>query len=475
MRLPKWLWRLIRSKRFHRFLLIAPFVAIVGVAVFYWGVNQWGQAKLDATREKMRELGIPTSLDELKEASPDGTRSLAEHPLLSAWLDSESGPPTLPVSQTLAGRKPDIYLYGSGAPDFVGDLRALFAAADDDATDGTVAALLLSEFQSDFIQLDRAFDAVEDPSYHLPFLLNRKEETALEILTRLAHTQTLRACLHAEAGNMEAMLHHLGVLFRLIERWQAYPTIFHYHVERDKFIDARLQVLPIILECAREHPAALGEIDKMLSSADHAQPLLRSLETDLGILFLDRASDLETATTLSWEQMDWRFEWRQDWSEWKKNLREWWWQVRPAGFTRTDIARFIDLHLEQVTRSPEGSLKNRLEWGDPRFREGFSNDISHSQFLFVYSLSGSLDAYFPTFLNLRFARLAIACERHHRETGSFPESAASLSPTWLPEPLVSPFTGEPIRLSVTPDGRLRFEGDGRDSAKPFRYEYPPEP
>ena len=59
MLLPKWLWRLLRSKRFDRFLILIPFSTILGIVIFHWGVNAWGQAKLDATRERMRGLGIP--------------------------------------------------------------------------------------------------------------------------------------------------------------------------------------------------------------------------------------------------------------------------------------------------------------------------------------------------------------------------------------------------------------------------------
>lgn len=70
MRLPPWLWRVLRSKRTRTALIWSPWVAIASVTLFYAAVNWWGERVFWQTVEELEARGFPRTLEEAMAAVP---------------------------------------------------------------------------------------------------------------------------------------------------------------------------------------------------------------------------------------------------------------------------------------------------------------------------------------------------------------------------------------------------------------------
>lgn len=61
-------------------------------------------------------------------------------------------------------------------------------------------------------------------------------------------------------------------------------------------------------------------------------------------------------------------------------------------------------------------------------------------------------------------RIAIALERFRLARGEFPASLEQLFPEFLPEPLLDPWSGAPMKYRRTPSGRFLLYSVGKDAA-----------
>lgn len=479
MCLPKWLWRILRSKRVHRLLVIAPFAAIVGVVVFYWGVNAWGQSKLDATCEQMREQGIPLTEAERGALLQENQNQLQNRTAFAGLTQSDTNVREVFSAPGLPHLGDWRTCFGGTTAYPAGDLRLLFRPPPTQESQRALADQLLTKIEPTIAKFEPVIEMINDPGH--PVLFEDTEEWGPEhkMTFGVAHILIFHSFLLAKSGDLERGIGEFQTVAQLIEKWQRPP--FTYTDSSYRLLAELNHTTPFLVHAVRDDPQHLQAMEDALTVLDTLDPAVRAEEFRLGKC-CERFSHQVTATNLAASEMDWSVEWADRLGDWRKRLSDWWWQVQPAGFTKANLSRDVDSLLPVLGRTeiPSNAWLNYAALSDftpktdPRtrtFYSGYSDNSIPAQIGFpLWSL-----------LKLRFHRLAITAELYRHRIGSYPSSIEGL----LPEPVVSPFTGDPVRMALLTDGRLQFEAVGAsffpdgtlhfDPTTPITFEYPPKP
>lgn len=473
MRLPKSAWRLLRSKRFHRFLIIAPFALLLGAAALYWGINEWGSSELEASRARLEVLGVSTTTRQADNPATSAQSSILELPELVSLGSYDSNPDVLLAKAGATHADCWDFFTGDG-PLLPGEMRIFFPKAPPDTTDVTLAKQLLGQLATAGLKLQAPIEAMNDPSFRVGSSLDPPPFDEFQTLSNTAYYLAIRSVLHAKAGDISTAIDDFTVLTNFALRWQDEPGDSLHMIRLYGLLSSIGHAAPILVEAAAiESPAALDELDEALASIDRLDPLLRSTEFDLSLWFHEFFNDHHSATTLPASEMHWGFDWDDDWKQWCQTLDDWWWQVRPVGLFKAEMSKAIDYHLTHFSRTPSGALRDRPTLEDAlsyeRFLESMGSFGSDTGFFMHPNV---LKGAIPEHIKFHFTRLAIACERYRAVNGEFPKSLDGLVPNVLLEPIHSPVLEGPVTMGRTPEGRLYFETHSLDPDEPHRFEYP---
>ncbi|MCH7224757.1 hypothetical protein [Haloferula sp. A504] len=467
---------MIRSKRVHRFLAIAPFVAVVGVVVFYWGVNRWGQAKIDATCERLQKSGIPLALKQ-----PTAQPTISDT-ALRFYKDARATVFPRTVFETGGLTHPtawnDFITGTSSHPP--GDLRIMIASPGYDQTEEMLAEQILDSLRTTREAADSIIEAIRLPEATVGRGV-REQRLVLETAHYTGWFSLIHSILLMKAGDLDGAVRDFQLTIQIGLTWQS-PYLPNRSVGEWLVHEAN-RVTPFLIEAARERPKHLQKLDQSLASVDSILPTLRAEQMRLHHL-CKTCSELDGITN---DTLRYSFEdlpWAGNSSDWRQLVREYWWQTQPIGYRKANLAKDIDSLIPIIQGLPEVATPNTTTFADLDSYEFHSDPRTNS-----FAASAGAWQWIPdsvghkmvTLLNLRFHRLSIAAELHRHRTGSYPETIHQL----MPKPLISPFDGEPIRLAPLPDGRLRFEAAGAtllpdgtlhfDPTTPITFDYPPKP
>ncbi len=479
MRLPKWLWRLIRSKRVHRFLAIAPFVAVVGVVVFYWGVNRWGQGKIDATLEQLRGMNIPMQPD--LPSPEDGLVEVQKRSFREALRIIHPGK----VFIAMGFRRPAYSEYVNGtSPNPFADLRGAMIRPEPGLTQKLLAENLVSKLQTQRRKVDELMAdwGLLNPSVSTS---DNHPNYAAQIAGWSGNFLIFHSSLLAESGDSDGAVRDFILAIHLVDVWQD-PTPYWWWVD-DTVLQRAVEGLPLLIANLRSNPRQLGKLDSALASVDSVLPYLQAEECRLHRLCHTYAEDEHiTNQPISVGLSD--LTWGDGWGKRRATLADWWWEAKPIGYRQANLAEDVESLVPILRGLPEAAdphfftfadLKSYKFHIDPR-THAFSSPWSDNWDDWTYIQDG-LGLSMLRILHLRFHRLSIAAELHRHKTGTYPESIEALTI----DPLISPFDGEPIQLRRLPDERLQFKAVGAtllpdgtlhfDPETPITFDYPPNP
>lgn len=471
MRLPKPIWKILRSKRLHRALMVAPFALILGLTCWYWQVNRWGDAKLEKTRARLEGLGIQTT-----EGAIQTCPSLLKHPEVLRL--SPTGCDPFEILKLAGVPNPDWldFLSGNHAHPR-GDLRILDPKAAGGNEDEALARRLLDELDTTDRTIQPVVDAMADPT----IILDSGEDKLPQIsqwsvIRGVCNYLALRSTIRAKAGRLDAAIDDFSTVADFARKWQDQSENSLHSVMLYSALRSLTEAAPILVEAVCEQPEHLQTIDRQLASIDRIEPILHGIEADMGYWFLHFFNDHRSATTLSASDMSWTFDWGDSWDDWKLTLGDWWWQLRPVGHFKAELSDTIEHYLDHLTRTPSGALRREIKMADVkscRDQLDRAHPLNrHTGFAIHTNIIGGCT---PIHLQLHATRWVIACERYRIQHGSYPRHLDELTPDILSRPLESPVRDEPMTMTRSPNGRLTFETADTLSATTFEFTYPANP
>ncbi|MBK1827337.1 hypothetical protein [Haloferula rosea] len=474
MRLPKPIWRILRSKRFHRALIVSPFILILGLTCWYWQVNRWGNAKLEHSRARLEEFGIPTTNRAVDAYYSTSGACLLTHPDVLALTPTECDP--FHVLSKAGFTDPDWWGFFSGdATHPPGDLRFLDPAATDGELSPERAGEILARFTSTDQSIQGIVEAMAEPSLVIDSTTpDHMPHSQWAVVRNLNNYLLLRSVLRAKAGNLDAALADFKAVVDFTGRWQdqshsAMDSVMLYGV-----IPYLADTALILVGHSQNQRHILDTVDEGMHSIDRVDNLLRGVEFEMGFWFYHLFNGHQSATTLPASDMDWDFNWDDSWKRWQSTLDDWWWQIRPVGYLKAQMAEAIDLHLDPLTRTPSGTLRTHITQADVLdFEAQLQRTGSLSRHTGIQIHANIIEAAIQNHVQIHFIRLAIACERYREAHGRFPETLDQLVPGILPRPLESPVMDHPMEMTPSPDGDLIFTAENPDMPDDYEFHYPP--
>jgi hypothetical protein len=458
MKLPPRLWKLLHSRSFKRLLIASPFLALISLLLFYAIVNTWGTHKLNQTRANLQQRGYPLTFEELIQPPPTSgidlkdafdTSSITYQEVnilidsLSDWEKSHGDPET-------------------GEPPNIARITHIIAPPSDNPA-STAQLYLNSLTQPPSLTADLG-NALQKATHVTDTIHNYVSGTLLGSTTDITKYVRLlpffheQARLHATAGDADAALSSLETALRFIDlKATGTPTII-----------ADLHIIKI----QADHTLAIWDLACMPAiKEEHLSLFASQLETfSTSPLFIDAfAAEMVQfsgfqyhfgeITASSPEQYTWSFDWRNP-NNWLSSLGANFWQIKPAGFVRSEIADALELIDKEFIHHPDGSP--RKNWHHEETKTLQQKADAATPIKTTVGLDYSIDDMFLTqYANLippllthqteiRLAIIAIAIERHRRATGNLPQSLTDLTPTFLqsiPENLLS---DQPFHIRPAP-------------------------
>lgn len=488
-------WRLLRSRHFY--LCLAPVFAILAIMGIYWHVNARGQAKLNATLERMRNMGIPLTEAELNATLPKNRHELLDDTMFSHLAEADASCQAIFATWGSDAVDPGGRHYraifarlglphpgdwsrclseGQNRP--AGDLRLLYRSTPPHQDEKALADHLLTAVQPTRLKLQPVIDVVNSPDHPLLFQDTDAGTRARYMTFGAGRFLTFHGLLLAKSGDLDRAIREFQTVARLVSKSQQPP--YRSTQSGCRLLACLNSTTPSLIGAVRDHPHHLERMEEALRPIDTLQPAIRAEEIRLGD-WCGRISGQRTATTVAASRMNWRSD-LLSWGEWKRKLGEWWWQIRPVGVTKADLAHDVDSLLPLLRRLPGASpydIASFAEVEDFVFRTDPRTHVFYSGYD-DHSIPAALGYDMDSLLQLRFARLSIAAELHRHRTGAYPGRIEEL----FSPPLASPFTGNPVRMIVAGNGRLRFEADCAGflpdgtilfhGALPAILEYPPQ-
>jgi hypothetical protein len=448
MKLPPRLWKLLHSRSFKRLLIASPFLALISLLLFYAIVNTWGTHKLNQTRANLQQRGYaltfeelihppPTSGIDLKDAFDTSSITYQEVNILidslSDWEKSHGDPET--------GEPPNI-------------ARITHISAPPSDNPASTAHLYLNSLTQPPSLTDDLADALQKATHVTDKITEYMSGTLLGSTTDITKYVRLlpffheQARLHATAGDADAAIRSLETPLRFIDlKATRAPTIF-----------SDLQIIKI----QASHTLAIWDLASLPATKDEHLTLFASqlesfsntpLFNDAFAATMVQASEFQyhfgDFTVISPEHYKWTFDWRNP-NNWLSSLGANFWQIKPAGFVRSEIADTLQLIDKEFLHHPDGSP--RKNWHHEETKTLQQKADAATPIKTTVGLDYSIDDMFLTqYANLippllthqteiRLATIAIAIERHRRATGILPQSHTDLTPTYLqsiPENLLS--------------------------------------
>ncbi len=459
MKLPPRLWKLLHAPAFKRLLIASPFLALISLLLFYAIVNTWGTHKLNQIRANLQHRGYALTFQELIHPPPTSGIDLKvafdtngfAYPYLhqsledltldrSDWEDSHGNPET--------GHPPDLKRLVNSASEKPSSLARRYLDRLNTPTapfEDLASALHKSTHLSHTITAHSGSKFLE---------INSNSHTVAQLLP-FYHEQ---ARLHATAGDADAALRSLETPLRFIDlQATRAPTIF-----------SDLQIIKI----QASHTLAIWDLASLPATKDKHLALFASqLESFSNTpLFIDAfATEMVQFsgsqyhfgdfTVISPKHYKWTFDWRNP-NNWLPSLGANLWQIKPAGFVRSEIADTLQLIDKVFLHHPDGSP--RKNWPHEEAHALKQKADAAKSIKTTVGIDYRIDDMFLTqYANLippllthqteiRLAIIAIAIERHRSATGNLPQSLTDLTPTYLQSIPANLLSDQPFHIRPAP-------------------------
>ncbi|MEM9236220.1 MAG: hypothetical protein AAGB14_05525 [Verrucomicrobiota bacterium] len=244
MRLPRWLWRFLKSRFLKRLLVWGPWVLLAILAAGYAWVNHSGRVALEDAKESLTDRGFATTFDEAIGIGPGGgERSPLPDLILEEVRRIETDDEQIGDVHTmnLPGLKEDVWLDDPGEKE-APEISGLFEDSVSDSEAAIKLLRLLEPYEA------RRRKMVEMPRSWWSFPLNSGEASQL-MKFRLHGMVYLRdhALVAAAAGRKDLAAEDLETLVSWIEDCQESPKSLMQSVIGIGEIDLVLDVMKEML------------------------------------------------------------------------------------------------------------------------------------------------------------------------------------------------------------------------------------
>ncbi|MCW1921931.1 hypothetical protein OKA05_05165 [Luteolibacter arcticus] len=466
MRLPPWMWKVIRSRKTKIALASAPFVICLLVLLVYFGASWWGKSRAERLLRDMESAGYAVDPEKYWVPAKDPHADLFKDATFQQELEDPLLIPLAYGETKMANRAKRL----PRAEPNLARLTDLTRWLDPPMPDERAAAGFLLKERHDAVMRLEALQPV----------LSRSKEAVWPV-TRVRNGFTGGPELANVTGSMMKL--------RYLSETAAELAIAHFVVgEGNKAAAAVLAMLDVARLEMDPKPALTSIIladvmlrriqaviweggmrggwnEDQLKPFDQALATLRPQQAAVKA-YLGEIAHLRSQTRWylshyaralpeiddDWHR-DWTWDWQESWDKTKKIASE----FRPPGLILAGGVKSQRESFELAARFDEG-LGERFTPADligfRRMRDGSPDSNSlvfgspGSAMVFAAECALRMEA------TIALTRTGIALERHRLRVGDgkYPASLEALVPEFLPEIPLDPLTGEALRFQLRADG-----------------------
>jgi hypothetical protein len=463
MRLPPWLWRVMKSRKTKVILASAPFAICLLVLLVYFGASWWGKSQAERLLTDMEAAGYAVDLEQYWVPATDPLADLFKDATFQLELEDPLLVPLAYGGSKMArlAKRPS-----RAEPSLVRitDLAHWFAPPMPD--DRAAAEFLLKERHDAVMRLEALRPALSR-STEAAWLVRRSFTGGAELANVAESMMTLRR-LSETAGELAIAYLAVGEGDKAAAAVEAMLDIARLEMDPKPSITS-VALADVML---RRIQAVIWEggmrgswNDDQLKGLDQAlaalQPQRAAVKAYLGeiahLRSLTRWCLSRYGRVLPEMDGDWLKDWTWDrqeiWDKTKGIASE----VRPPGFKLAEGVKSQRESYEHAARLDERPGERFTREDLMEFRR--MRDPSSAEPSLVFATAGTT-MVFAAELALRMeamialTRTGIALERHRLRTGDgkYPASLEALVPDLLPEIPLDPLAGEPLRYQLRADG-----------------------
>ncbi len=469
MRLPPWMWRIIRSRRTKVALACAPFALCAAIAAFYPIAGWWGRQQVKRYIQDLEAAGYAVDPEKYWTPAADLDDDVFQHPTMRQEMEK-------PLVSLVLERKPPIPGLAKRIPRMeprlarTADLTLWF---DPPEADEKAAAERLLEGQREVVErLEALRPALARREAVWPVRRMRNEFTSgVEVATIAGEVIRLQgmagvlgeiSMFHLAAGDAGAAAADVDAMLEIARlELEPKPAIIAMIVTYAVLRNAQTTIWEGVVR-ERWDEAQLKAFDARLAALNPQQAAIRchlgeiALQRDGMKLLLERYSN-----DLPRIDEDWKEGWDWDPKTILERSKELGGELRPPGFALADVVRSQRNFLEHATLSG-GSPRSQFTGEDlATFRE--KEEASQAPGLDGW---GMLNILISNTLNIEttivLTRTGMALERHRMVRGAYPAALEELVPDFLPEIPADPFDGKPLRYRLQADGSPHLWSVGSD-------------
>jgi hypothetical protein len=468
MILPPWLWRLVHSRKFWGMLIGTP---VLGLVLFYAIANAWGARKLEQTRKELSAKGYALTWKEVMKSGVAPEDDLLRHEVMAEKpydLEAE-----------LMAKGYDSTRLGKWIP--IPSVGIRFSAATVCGLPASEEANAIHRLTADLVSMEPTASEIKAAvraSKGIGWTVSGRppcpKDPSLPAVSWMNRFLLRRAVLRAASGETGEAMDDLRVNAEYLKLLRSEPRTMLSTV-------IGLGVTAIVANAAWHiaqahsmNPAEIHEISQMLNALDIGQHCVDCHRIEI-VSTNDLISPMfGTFTALAWDETDLVFSWM-DVRKWGPEINSCWWQLRPVGFFKSELADALLRIDRNLLQFPNGDPRQSWTHNDANTFVAIKNAIPEFTGLLGFNHGFFDSSYYalPELIRknlkvrtwLRLCRTGIAAELYRREHGCLPASIDDLVPAYLPAVPLDAFSETPIRMETTPDGIITFvtKGIGKDT------------
>lgn len=469
------IWAIATKVPWKPILIWGPWVAMVaGVSWYFWA--DWrGKRAWDEFSNEARSRGWALSFDGPRSPIPDEKNVLA-HPAVAKLL---AKPEDLVALQDIPGLAPD--RVPNPAEGRAISLTQWLDPPQPGLSERAAAERLRDLAEAEWRKLALLPEALRRPEVRIKY--DREEPLNVEValpteLTDLVYLAVAhfraRIAVAARLGLNDQIAEDLAIVRRL-PRLIPPDALFHYMVHLGT-LACHGPPLWDVLHRRVLNDAHLATIDRELAATSLLPALSRALQGEGALVigaiefaknhrseavaFVEAWGGLHAPGSVTSPRELWEFA-RSQWHE-----AEIW--IAPAGVFDLGKVSVAEDYFASIERMEGGDVSSLREFASdeerqlagrstrsaPQGLKMFFNSYTVARAIFTKSLKVEAD--------LVLQRAAIAAERFRLANDKYPKRWEDLVPKYLPAAPTDPASGEPMEISNTADGGLRFRGAGLD-------------
>jgi hypothetical protein len=284
-----------------------------------------------------------------------------------------------------------------------------------------------------------------------------------------------RAMLRTTAGDAAGAMDDLGVIYEYLQLLYSEPRTLLSSVIGTGISSTFSSLVHQIAQMPSIGTNQLLEINKWLEFLENEMPDLDCYRIELVLVNETVSSMCGSVTAFPPDQMGLDFDWM-DVREWWSDFKLCWWQLRPAGFFKSDLADALLRFDREILHLTDGTRRESSTVTDANRIEAYLDTVPVSGSTFPglgEDIFGSSLRIAPPMIRknlkvrtwLRLCRTGIAAELYRREHGCLPASLGDLVPVYLETVPLDAFSETPLRMEVNADGSIAFiaQGVGNDT------------